>query len=213
MKLKICGMKYSENVAALRALGPDYLGFIFHPASSRYMGESLAPAFVRSMEGCQKVGVFVDHSVEAVAGLVDCYDLDMAQLHGRESPADCAQVQALGIPVIKVFSVDAGFDFRLTAPYEAHCSYFLFDTKGKLPGGNGVVFDWNQLENYTGALPFFLSGGIGPEHAEALRDFAHPKLHALDVNSRFETAPGSKDAGLLRIFQQNLSDATTYGNR
>lgn len=212
MKLKICGMKYPENVDAIRALAPDYLGFIFHPTSARYMPESLAADYVRGIETCEKVGVFVNHSVEAIALLVARYDLDFAQLHGQESPEACAQLKALGIPVIKVFSVGESFDFSLTAPYEPHCAYFLFDTKGKHPGGNGLTFDWQLLRHYTGTVPFFLSGGIGPEQLASLRTFSHPMLHALDVNSRFETEPGRKDPARLHIFQLQLADLRTYGN-
>lgn len=204
MKLKVCGMKYQENLEAVCALNPDYLGFIFYQKSSRYMADTLDPRVVRALSGPKKVGVFVNHSRERVADLVNQYDLDMAQLHGQESPDFCQQLRRIGIPTIKVFSVGDHFDFVDCAAYEPFCSHFLFDTKGKLPGGNGTPFNWEILAQYSGKTPFLLSGGIGPESVEKIRDFSHPFLYALDVNSRFETAPGKKDIQLLHSFQASL---------
>lgn len=204
MKLKVCGMKYQENLEAVCALNPDYLGFIFYQKSSRYMADTLDPRVVRALKGPKKVGVFVNHSRERVADLVNQYDLDMAQLHGQESPEFCQQLRRIGIPTIKVFSVGGSFDFEECAAYEPFCTHFLFDTKGKLPGGNGTTFNWEILAQYSGKTPFFLSGGIGPESVEKIRGFSHPSLYALDVNSRFETAPGKKDIQLLQSFQASL---------
>ena len=119
------------------------------------------------------------------------------QLHGDESPELCEQLQALDIIVIKVFSIKNQFDFKVLEPYEDVCDYYLFDTKGKEPGGNGYTFNWNVLKKYPSTKPYFLSGGIGPEEMEALLLFLkRPESDlccTLDVNSKFETAAGLKD--------------------
>ncbi len=73
--------------------------------------------------------------------------------------------------VIKVFSIKDNFDFSVLEPYEDVCDFFLFDTKGKLPGGNGYTFNWNVLKNYPSTKPFFLSGGIGLDQIEKLKEF------------------------------------------
>ncbi len=108
------------------------------------------------------------------------------------------------MPVVKAFAVGEGFDFAQLQPYVGSVDYFLFDTAGPQPGGNGTAFDWTLLQDYNLPVPYFLAGGIGPEHAAALRNLQLPGLFALDLNSRFETAPGTKDAGRLEAFFQAL---------
>lgn len=205
MKLKICGLRHPDNIEdILDRVAPDYIGFIFYMRSARYAGRYLDPYFARSLAGVQKVGVFVDEPVEDMAEIIRDFGLDLVQLHGQESPETCAAVKAAGVEVIKVFSVGEAFDLAQLTPYEAVADYFLFDTQGPLPGGNGVQFDWTLLRDYPGKKPFFLSGGIGPEHAEPLRQVALPGLHALDVNSKFETRPGLKDVDRLRAFGEEI---------
>ncbi|RMG60784.1 MAG: phosphoribosylanthranilate isomerase, partial [Bacteroidetes bacterium] len=182
MKLKICGLRHPDNIEdLLDRVAPDYLGFIFYMRSARYAGRYLDPYFARNLEGAKKVGVFVDEGEAEMEEIVRDFGLDLVQLHGQESPETCAAMQAAGVKVIKVFSVGEAFDFAQLTPYEAVADYFLFDTRGPLPGGNGVQFDWTLLQNYPGEKPFFPNGGIGPRHAEAPREPAVPGLHAIDV--------------------------------
>lgn len=200
MKLKVCGMKYSENISEVAALQPDYMGFIFWEPSKRYFNGTIP----NLSEKIKKVGVFVDAPIEAVIERVQHYQLQAVQLHGAESPSYCQQLKGMNIEIIKVFSVGAQFDFGQLKPYETGCDYYLFDTKGKLPGGNGYAFDWKLLENYPSTKPFFLSGGIGNEDAESLMDFlSKPEsnyCYALDVNSKFEMEPGLKNVETLQEF-------------
>jgi phosphoribosylanthranilate isomerase len=135
--------------------------------------------------------------------------LQAVQLHGKESSDFCEELKktiAPDIEIIKVFSILDDFDFNNLAPFEAVCDYFLFDTKGKLPGGNGTTFDWKVLEKYPSKKPFFLSGGIGIEELAAVKQIIKTDLpvYAIDVNSKFETAPGLKNIKLVREFQQNV---------
>ncbi|UOG76668.1 phosphoribosylanthranilate isomerase [Hymenobacter tibetensis] len=197
--LKVCGMRQPENLAAVAALRPDFLGFIFYPKSSRYVGTQLSQKELAALPaGIRKVGVFVDENTEAVLARVAELGLDLVQLHGHETPAQCATIQAAGVPVIKAFSVGEEFDFEQLKPYVGSADYFLFDTKGAQPGGNGTAFDWNLLSSYNLPVPYFLAGGLSIEQADTLRNLQLPGLFALDLNSRFETEPGVKDAELLR---------------
>lgn len=195
--IKICGMKYPDNIVELGTLLPDYMGFIFWDKSSRYFNGQI-PELPKSIK---KTGVFVNETVENVVQKVLQYDLQAVQLHGEESVAFCAELRKSllkNIEIIKVFSILDTFDFAVLEPFELVCDYFLFDTKGKLPGGNGTTFDWKVLQQYPSSKPFFLSGGIGPEELEAVSEILKTNLpvHAIDVNSKFEIEPGLKNITL-----------------
>ncbi len=217
MKLKVCGMKYNPDEVA--QLQPDYLGFIFWEPSSRYFDGTIPSLPAKT----KKVGVFVDATLEDVVEKVKKYSLDAVQLHGNESPEFCQnlrhselvseshqdvmlnQVQHDDLEIIKVFSIKDTFDFSVLEAYESVCDYYLFDTKGKLPGGNGYAFDWTVLNDYPSTKPYFLSGGIGLDAVENLKSFleslASKYCHAIDVNSRFEIEPGLKHIGKLEEFK------------
>lgn len=205
MKLKICGMKYPENILEVGALLPDYMGFIFWEKSARHFN-GIIPELPKSI---QKVGVFVNATLEEILEKIEKNDLQAVQLHGEESVDFCETLKKK-IPkemeVIKVFSILDTFDFAALKPYEPVCDYFLFDTKGKLPGGNGTTFDWKVLEKYPSSKPFFLSGGIGIEEMEAVNEILKTNLpvYAIDVNSKFEIEPGLKNIELLSSFKNNL---------
>ncbi|PRY15575.1 phosphoribosylanthranilate isomerase [Pontibacter ummariensis] len=194
MKVKVCGMREPENIRKVAALGPDFMGFIFYEKSKRFAGNSITPELLASLSpSVQKVGVFVNETSEFIGQKVRAFGLDLVQLHGTESPRQCQELKDAGIKVIKAFSVGDSFSFQSTLLYERSCEYFLFDTKGKSYGGNGVVFDWELLKGNLSDKPFFLSGGLNlgnlaGEEFEALR----PKPFALDVNSGFEQEPGLK---------------------
>ncbi len=218
MKIKVCGLKYRENMMEVAGLQPDYMGFIFYEKSKRYFTGTM-PEIPASI---QKTGVFVNASIDVVVQKVVQYDLQAIQLHGDETVsyihalrASLAQtfvtVQAAQvlqkIDLIKVFAIDSQFDFKEVMVYESVVDYFLFDTKGKERGGNGVVFDWSLLAQYTSSVPFFLSGGIGLEHLENIRKLRETALpvHALDINSSFEIRPGFKSVVNIQKFKDELS--------
>jgi len=221
-------MKYQDNIEDVAALQPDYLGFIFYEKSSRFFDGEIPEL----PDTIKKVGVFVDEQVEFISRQIGTHSLSAIQLHGHESPEMCRLLQSTGVKVIKVFSIKNEFDFSVLSPllqstgvkvikvfsiknefdfsvlspYEEVCDYFLFDTKGKLPGGNGYTFNWALLKNYPSTKPFFLSGGIGLEESENLKEFLQSKAskycYAIDVNSKFEIEPGLKDIGLIQEFKK-----------
>lgn len=196
MKLKICGMKYPDNIQEVVKLQPDYLGFIFYEKSSRFFDGTI-PEIPKSI---QKVGVFVNAHLDEVLDKVTQYDLQIVQLHGNESREFCDLLKHINVTVIKVFSVDDDFDFEEIRPFESVCDYFLFDTKGPLQGGNGIPFNWQILKYYPSQKPFFLSGGIGLTEIKEIKKLNLP-ICAIDVNSKFEIEPGLKNIELLKNIQ------------
>ena len=199
MIVKVCGMRDEENIRQVEALGIDLMGFIFWPRSSRYVAER--PSYLPTR--CKRVGVFVDEEIETLKRIADDYALDVIQLHGHETPAYVAQLQ--GRSVIKAFNVATAADFVQTKDYAGLADCFLFDTKGKAVGGNGEKFDWSVLDDYTSDTPFLLSGGIGPDDAERVKAFRHPRCIGIDLNSRFELSPAFKDINKLQDFLNALN--------
>ena len=205
MKLKVCGMHH--NTLEVASLKPDYLGFIFWEGSSRHYAKAGIPELP---EGITRVGVFVDAPMGFVAGRGRDLGLWAIQLHGKEPPQYCRDLgmllQGASLPsaLIKAFPVGESFDYDILQPYLSVTDYFLFDTKGILPGGNGRTFDWKLLHAYPFEQPFFLSGGIGEAQCEKLLEFVRSPqsrhCHAIDVNSAFETRPGEKDIDALKRF-------------
>ena len=204
-KLKVCGMKFRENIEVIHQLSPDYLGFIFYAKSPRYVVGELAPDWLAAQPiNAQKVGVFVNEEIDIVLTQATAFGLDLVQLHGQESPQVCQEIKETGMGVIKVFAVGNQFDFQLLEPYKPFCDFFLFDTQGKLAGGNGVSFNWDILQHYDNEIPFFLSGGIGLENIEKLLALQSLNIQAIDINSRFELAAGLKDVGKVKALIQKL---------
>ncbi len=189
---------------AAASLGYDYAGMIFYEKSPRFAEEKLTPEEVKQCRSIKKVGVFVNAAMEYVLRQVEQYDLDLVQLHGGEPVATCAALRA-HVQVMKAFRIRTMEELDEVAAYEPVCDLFLFDSPGKLYGGNGTLFDWDLLQHYKGATPFFLSGGIGLNEVSALKKFDHPKWAGIDVNSRFETGPGIKDKATLKQFLWDLN--------
>lgn len=208
MKLKICGM--SHNIEEVARLHPDYLGFIFWKPSKRFFDGAIPELH----DNTSKVGVFVDANIDEIINRTNTYGLNAIQLHGNESPEFCENLkkrfknQNINVEIIKVFSIKDSFDFSQLSPYEKSSDFFLFDTKGKLPGGNGYQFNWEVLKGYPSKKPYFLSGGIGLEELDNVLEFLQKEeskyCHAIDINSRFEISPGLKDIDKLKKFKNRL---------
>ena len=205
MKIKICGLTEVNNISDILFLNPDYIGFIFYPASPRYIEDKLSPGDIISLKpGAKKTGVFVNSDFYEISGIYWKYYLDSVQLHGEESPELCKQLKASGMEIIKAFRVKEDFDFRSIADYIPFCRYFLFDTYTELKGGSGKKFDWRIINNYDLGHPFFLSGGISPLDAGDISGISHPSLQGVDLNSRFEDSPGIKNIAKLEKFIKQL---------
>ena len=196
--VKVCGMRDTAALAEVAVLAPDFLGFIFAPKSPRFVGEALPPELVRALPPTiWKVGVFVNETTENILATARRFGLAAVQLHGQETAVQCEELGEAGLLVMKAFSVGKAVDFDALRPYVPYCDFFLFDTKGAAPGGNGAIFDWNLLSAYNLPVPYFLAGGLGLEHAAELAALHLPGLVGVDLNSGFETAPGVKDSRRL----------------
>jgi len=192
MKIKICGLKDPENISAVAALNPDYMGFIFYGNSPRFVGDLSSNALKLIPSHINKTAVFVNEDVKTISSLIDQYDFDFVQLHGNETPAFCKSLRDKAI-VIKAFGIDNDFDFKQLDKYKNKADLFLFDTKTKAHGGSGITFDWNVLDKYEMEIPFFLSGGLSLENIETVKSIYHPQFYGVDLNSKFELSPGIKD--------------------
>jgi phosphoribosylanthranilate isomerase len=204
LKLKVCGMRDASNIIKVASLQPDYMGFIFYEKSKRFVGNDFSiPKEFPSM--IKRVGVFVNEKVDAILKLVSKHKLDFVQLHGDEIPEDCKALKQNKVGVIKVFSIDNEFDFNKTKPYQLYTDFFLFDTKSESYGGSGKSFDWNLLKKYDQEIPFFLSGGLSPDNIQNIKELKGMNLHAIDVNSGVEVAPGLKDITKVKSIKGNLN--------
>ena len=200
IRLKVCGLR--DNAEEVIALDPDYAGFIFYEKSPRYVGNDFVLPVLS--EEVKKVGVFVNEVLVKVRQSVETCGLDFVQLHGNESDHYCQELRKAGIRIIKAFQMEDGFDFEQLEKYESSVDYFLFDTKTKQYGGSGKVFNWDLLTKYDIKKEYFLSGGISLDNIGQLADIDLSKVHALDVNSRFEVKPGLKDVMLLKELIKNI---------
>jgi len=206
MNIKVCGITQFKQLQQLEALNIDYAGLIFYKDSPRYMGDKITGKQVKEADfDLKKVGVFVNPGYSELLDAIDEYGLDIVQLHGNETPEMCEDVSG-EVEVIKAFRIEDGavnVD-KLVEPYDAVCDFYLFDTAGLKEsfGGTGQQFDWSILKKAKIEKPFFLSGGIGPDDAQKIKAFKHPDFFAIDVNSKFEMAPGLKDmAAILKFLQ------------
>jgi len=207
---KICGLSNAENINEIVALQPDFMGFIFYQESPRYVHKHrIREEIINIPSGIQKVGVFVNESIEIIEITASHFKLQVIQLHGNESPEFCQQLYLKGYKIIKAFGVSHSDDLISLDEYSAYCEYFLFDTKSPGHGGSGQQFNWQILNTYSGSTPFFLSGGIGLENLENALQLEHPSLAGMDVNSRFEITAGVKDIKKVEAFLHAIKNKQT----
>lgn len=202
MIIKVCGLTDNDSSRQVSELPVDYLGFIFYEGSKRFTGSTFATPK-------KKVGVFVDATLEYIIAQIEKHNLSTIQLHGSESPEFIRQLPK-GIEAIKAFGIATAADLEAVKTYKDLVDYFLFDTKSPQHGGTGTAFDWQVLNAYQGDTPFLLSGGIGSDSVETLKNFIHPKLAGYDLNSRFETAPMQKAPALVAQFLKDMNMTTSY---
>lgn len=206
-------MRDADNIRDISALGVDMIGLIFYPPSPRYVqqfssGAGIIPDYAPDMGKTPlRVGVFVDDMPQNIVTRVYNYKLDYIQLHGNEPRETLENLRATidpdinpNIKIIKAISVSSAEDINKYKEYVGAADLFLFDTKCKTVGGSGEQFDWQVLQAYDGDVPFLLSGGIGPDDAERVRNFYHPKCIGIDLNSKFEIEPALKDVEKLKQF-------------
>lgn len=202
--VKICGLRDLESLNAAAEAGARFTGFVFFDRSPRNVTPQQAAALAGAVPmGVARVGLFVDPDDAMLQKVLDEVPLDMIQLHGAETPARVAEVKSLtGLPVIKAVGVASAADLDPLWDYGLAADMLLVDAKpapdAPLPGGNGLAFDWRLLVGRRWLKPWLLAGGLTPENvAEAIRLTG---AQVVDVSSGVESAPGIKDARLIRDF-------------
>lgn len=207
IRVKVCGMKFPDNIFEVSNLGVDYLGFIFYPKSPRYCQDSGKDILNNINGNSIPVMVSVNMPENELLDTVSEWGFRVVQLHGNESHELCRRLKNHGVEVWKAIQIgnnDFADNFENTKLYEGCVDMFIFDTATTKHGGSGRRFNWNILENYKGTTPFMLSGGISPGDEAEILKLTHSKLVGIDLNSRFEISPGLKDINLLSEFINNL---------
>lgn len=200
MKLKVCGMKYSQNITEIESLFPDLMGFIFYEKSKRFFN---LPE-INLNNKVKRVGVFVNENVQEIKNKIKKHKLDYVQLHGEENVNFCHSLKPF-VKIIKVFKIDYNFNFKKTEEFEEVCDYFLFDTKSQRHGGSGKKFDWDLLKNYNCKKDFFLSGGIDISDIDEVKKIVNSyPIAGIDVNSKFELDNLEKDKEKINLLIKKL---------
>lgn len=200
MIIKICGMRYPENIDEIAPLTPMMMGFIFYPGSPRD-ATGIDESVVRNLPSyIRPVAVTVNRSFDEIMELCNKYGFKIVQLHGDESPELCQRLKDAGLIVFKAVAVGDSVDKSMLESYQKSVDLFLFDTKSDKRGGSGKKFSWDLLDSYDLDVPYLLSGGISPDDVDAIVKAMRPGMAGIDINSRFEDAPGHKDLGKLINF-------------
>ena len=208
-QLKVCGLTKMDQIQELISLNVDFLGFIFYEKSPRFVLNHLSLEEISEINHQGKVGVFVNETVEKISEISEKAKLSFIQLHGDEDEKFILQLrQILGnnIKIIKVIRIgNQSFDElqKTINQQPSTVNYLLFDTDSKAFGGTGKTFDWQILNEIEIPKPYFLSGGISLENIHQLSTINQQPL-ALDINSKFETAPGIKDLEKIKTFKSLL---------
>ena len=204
IRVKICGLTRAEDVAAVAAAGAAYAGFVFFPKSPRNVSiEAARNLAIEVPVGIAKVALVVNADDAALDAITAAVPLDILQLHGSETPERVTEIRTrYGLPVMKAVGVADADDVAKLDIYAQVADQILVDAKppkdAVLPGGNGVSFDWRLISARRWTRPWMLAGGLTPENAaEAV---ALTGTRQVDVSSGVESAPGVKDAGLIRDF-------------
>ena len=206
MQLKVCGITNTETIRALIPMKISRLGFIFYHRSPRYVyGKLIEEGLNEIPIQIKKTGVFVNAEIAEIEQILKTFCLDSIQLHGDEPPEFCNYFKDK-TEVIKTISIKDKNSFETAKLYNKSCHLFLFDTQSEKYGGTGKSFDWQWLEAYKLDKPFYLSGGISLENYAEIKKIKHEKLIGIDVNSKFETAPGKKDIEKIRLLVERMNE-------
>ncbi|RTL56688.1 MAG: phosphoribosylanthranilate isomerase [Sphingobacteriales bacterium] len=211
MRVKVCGMTDMNQVRQLNDWGIHFCGFIFYPKSPRYVLNTNTTDNIKKVKGnINKVGVFVNEKEDTVLKMVDDCGLYLVQLHGDESPRTCENLSNYATTVKAFRMSEQDNVLWKIKDYQDVVDMFLFDTEGVGYGGTGKKFNWSMLKGLSIRKPFFLSGGIQPEDvhqlAEFMQDPVAKDLFAVDINSRFEIAPGIKNLALVQEFVNEVTN-------
>ena len=212
--VKICGINDAACFDAVIEAGAAWIGFVFFPASPRYVSPAAARALSdrhhdAGQGGPARVGLFVDPTEDAIAATLDQVRLDVLQLYGRIP--DIAALRArFGLPLWRAVGVDRAEDLPVDS---RGADRLLIEAKppagATRPGGNAVSFDWRVLRGWQAPVPWILAGGLTPDNVAAA--IGETGARAVDVSSGVERSKGVKDPALIRAFVRNARDAFARG--
>lgn len=199
-KIKICGLKRMEDISFVNQYKPDYVGFVF-AKSKRQVTSTCAKALQDALlPEIKTVGVFVNHPMAEVIGLVKEGIIDVVQLHGKEDGHYIEELRK-SIPEATIFkAVSVKTIEDILAWKDADVDYLLLDNGA---GGTGEVFDWNILHDMTDfPKPYFIAGGLNPENVSEVLEF---EPFGVDVSGGVET-DGCKDELKIKAFIENVQN-------
>lgn len=197
--IKICGIKTLIDALAAIDAGVDFLGFNFYPKSTRFIEKEICAEITsvlkREYPQIKLVGVFVNSAVGEVKNILETCSLDLAQLHGDETPEMFAQL------VPRVFKAFRGIPSDITGYERNESPALLVDAAVKgVYGGSGVTADWSAAAELAKRYPLLLAGGLTPGNvADAVRQV---RPWGVDVASGVESAAGEKDVSKMKAFVQ-----------
>jgi phosphoribosylanthranilate isomerase len=195
--VKVCGITNPADARMAAEAGADAAGFIFAESPRLVSAEEARRISIALPENVLKVGVFVNAPPEEVLRVAAQAGLDMAQLHGDETPETVAAVRAGGLPVMKALRVRNAHDLADVERFDA--DLFLLDAySAKARGGTGERFDWGGAKALTGRGNIVVSGGLAPENVREALDFFEP--YGVDASSSLEDEPGKKNQESVRRF-------------
>ena len=203
VQIKICGLTHADEAAMCAALGIDAIGCVFFPKSPRHLTDEQARRICLSLPAeIARVGVFVNEPFASVMHKIAHCGLSAVQLHGRESPEFVTALRKESVTVIKAL-FDGG-EPSLEDAHKYDASAFLLEcAKGKLPGGNAMVWNWEKAKGFRDKRPFVLAGGLSPENVTDAIRVCSP--YAVDVSSGVEASPGRKDIAKAEAFVKAVS--------
>jgi phosphoribosylanthranilate isomerase len=194
---KVCGITNPRDAREAADAGADAIGLIFAESLRRVDVEEARKVTIALPDGVLKVGVFVDAEPEEVLSTAREVGLDLAQLHGDETPETVATIRNAGLPVMKAFRVRNAEALGALERYEA--DLFMLDAwSAKARGGTGTRFDWGLAKSVKGRGNIVVSGGLTPENVREAVEFFEP--YGVDASSSLEERPGKKDGKLVRRF-------------
>ena len=201
-RIKICGLTRAEDICSLAGFGIDFVGFVFVPASPRFLSRAKAVGLASLVkDGIKKIGVFANQDQSLVSSLSRDVGLDFLQFHGEETPEFC---RSFGLPFFKAFPVLGTVAWEKAAAYRP--GKILLDSSSRSKrGGTGIAFDWSLALGDRRGMDLILAGGLNPENVgEAIR---RVRPWGVDVSSGVELAPGVKEIEKIRRFVEAVKAA------
>ena len=209
IKCKLCGLTSLNDIEAAADAGASYVGFVFFSKSPRNLEIETAKLLVKATPpNITKVGLIVDGDNNFIDNLISAVDLDMLQLHGSENRQRILEIkERYRLPIMKAVGIGDLQDIKKAESYGEVVDQLLLDAKpnpgSDLPGGNGMLFDWELLTNKTWQVPWMLAGGLTPDNVASAIKLSG--ANQVDVSSGIETALGKNSSYLMAEFVKHAN--------